>query len=647
MLKTYDYSSRWLFTCFGVIIILITLINLHSLSVIDVRSRLRNLYIPISGRGKWTELGLRPDPYPYDDFDKYSKVNDHHPIAKSMQEADLSWLKYNENRSTTFFETITKYRKTYGRHPPPGFPDWYRFARDRNVHHLDDFKQIMDDLRPFWAIKPSTIRLQAAHLHQNPDHGISGLHIRQNKVWKLTNVDWRMEIFSKMVKPFVKFLPDMDVAMNRLDQPRMVVPWDDMQSLLAKENESKRLHEKVEDKWTKNLVGLFNGNDEEHPSAVDLGFFPAHGQQYMNIARESCPPESPARNSSFHPKDIEKLYKDAESGLVTNFNLSSDLCTVGPVLENKHGFLFAPSTIWATRKLLPIFGESKTSVNSDILFPANMYYSNDKRYAYDPTYDYDWDDKKDCLLWRGVTSGGTNTVDNWQNMHRQRLVAVANATLVADKKSRILKYNMNLNGAYYRPWSHFNPSNWLINHTDVGFTEPIACVPNCEFYKDLLSFKEQMTLSQQFKYKYLVDVDGHSFSGRWHAFLRSKSLPIKSTIFREWHDSRLFAWKHFVPLDNLYDDLYSILTYFIGLGSPISAKRGVPYVQRHNFEGRKIGLQGREWAAKVLRQEDIEVYLFRLLLEYGRLIDDNRDLIGYTGDGSELAEFDSKYARTA
>ena len=30
--------------------------------------------------------------------------------------------------------------------------------------------------------------------------------------------------------------------------------------------------------------------------------------------------------------------------------------------------------------------------------------------------------------------------------------------------------------------------------------------------------------------------------------------------------------------------------------------------------------------------------MFRLLLEYGRIIDDNRDRIGYSGDGSELKE---------
>ncbi len=32
--------------------------------------------------------------------------------------------------------------------------------------------------------------------------------------------------------------------------------------------------------------------------------------------------------------------------------------------------------------------------------------------------------------------------------------------------------------------------------------------------------------------------------------------------------------------------------------------------------------------------------MFRLLLEYGRIIDDSREHIGYSGDGSELDKYD-------
>ena len=181
-------------------------------------------------------------------------------------------------------------------------------------------------------------------------------------------------------------------------------------------------------------------------------------------------------------------------------------------LQDKHGFLFAPSSILASRQLLPIFGECKVNVNNDILFPANMYYANDERYRYNSTYDYDWNDKDDNMIWRGVTSGGTNTADNWKNMHRQRLVLMTNNTVMANENVRIMTQKSQ--GRYVNLDS-FWPSAFAKKHTDVGFTEAIACVPDCSFYDDVWTYRNMTTLGEQFISKYLVDVDGHSFSGRW------------------------------------------------------------------------------------------------------------------------------------
>lgn len=538
-----------------------------------------------------------------ENFEDHALISDQHPIAALVRDANAAWESYEESRSTTFAETVTKYRRNYGRHPPPGFKEWYKFARDRNVHNVDDFEQIMDDLRPFWGVKPSVMRSHAAHLWENEGNGISGLHIRNKGIWKLTNPNWRVETLAEMVKPFLQHLPDMDIAMNRLDQPRVVVPWNEIQEFLATEAASRHTYPDAAAEWSKGMVGFLKENDTE-PILTDPKFFPAHMQQYMDIAKEACPPDSPAR-SKVSPATVDASYKSSPGGFITNFNRSSDLCTVGPAIQDQHGFLFAPSTIVATKELVPIFGECKVNVNNDILFPANMYYRNDDRYAYDPKYDYGWDDKEDSMIWRGVTSGGTNTAENWRRMHRQRLVLFTNGTEMADKEVQIIVEDPAQKG-FYQKFEHFKPSSFAAQHTDVGFTGPLACVPgDCPFYEGVWTYKNMTTLSQQFESKFLIDVDGHSFSGRWHAFLRSQSLGIKATVFREWHDSRLFAWRHFVPLDNRYDELYSLLTYFIGYGKP--NYKGEPYVPRHDFEARKLGRQGREWAEKVLRKEDIEV----------------------------------------
>jgi len=582
---------------------------------------------------------------------------DLHPIARLMQEADQQWRAYESGASTTFKQTVEKYRSRYGRHPPPGFKDWYKFARKRNVFNIDDFEQIMDDLRPFWSVKPADIRTHAAHMWENPNFGVAVIHVRKGKIARIDNTSWRSDTMAKVIEKFIEYLPDMDIAMNRLDQPRLIVPWEEMQQMLSKEYKSRVMHPEVLDSFTPNLPNLLDltieDKDLDNSTRLSEDWFFRPGKQYMEIASKACPPESPAR-SNMSIAQADRLYKESSTGLITNFNLSSDLCTVGPAIQDKHGLLFSASSIIASHKLVPIFGECKVNVNNDILFPANMYYLHDVRYDYNADEDVDWRDKADNIIWRGVTSGGVQTDDNWARMHRQRLVQLFNGTYVkeTDTRAKILtqkKFEVPQQNTTYEAFDQFQPSQFADQHGDIGFVEAWGCVPNCTFYDTIFSWKPQVSLTSQFKSKYLIDVDGHSFSGRWHAFLQSKSLGFKATIFREWHDSRLFAWRHFVPVDNRYDDLYSLMTYFVGYGKPnmehaLEEQDLNPqvYIAPHAKEAQTLAKQGREWSNKSLRREDIEVYMFRLLLEYARLCDDNRDFIGYSGDGSELDKFDIK-----
>lgn len=590
--------------------LLITIGNFLRLSESNIKSQIHSIPVPAIP-------GLKKKPWHYgENLDDSPEPVDEHPISLLMRQADKTWRTYEDSRSTTFRQTVSRYRRRYGRHPPPGFKDWYQYARKKDVHNIDDFEQIMDDMRPFWAVEPRVLRNLAANMWKDESQGVAGIHIRNHKVAKVTHGSWRSETMVTLIEKFIKYLPDMDIAMNRLDQPRVVVPWGDMQDLLEKELKTRKTPPETSDAFTMEMQELLNMTaDDDGTPKEDPEWYAAHGKQYMDIASTACPPEAHARSHRTTSFDAEALYKDRFGGIITNFNRSSDLCTVGPEIKDKHGFLFSSSSVIATKRLVPIFGECKVNVNSDILFPANMYWKHDKRYDYSAKHDVHWDDKKEVMIWRGVTSGGTQNKDNWQQMHRQRLVMLTNGTEMQGKDVRILAEQPEKRGEYEN-FRQFRPSEFAEKHTDVGFTETWGCIPDCSFYDNVFSLKSEVSLPEQFKYKYLVDVDGHSFSGRWHAFLQSKSLRIKATIFREWHDSRLFAWRHFVPMDNRYDDVYSLLTYFVGLGMSIqqqAADNGSsdshPYVARHDSEGKRIADQGREWASKVLRREDIEVSL--------------------------------------
>ena len=59
-------------------------------------------------------------------------------------------------------------------------------------------------------------------------------------------------------------------------------------------------------------------------------------------------------------------------------------------------------------------------------------------------------------------------------------------------------------------------------------------------------------------------------------------------------------------------------------------ENGRASVMKGNLKaGEEIAEAGRKWAGRVLRKEDMEIFMFRLLLEWGRLTDDRRDEIGF------------------
>jgi hypothetical protein len=63
-----------------------------------------------------------------------------------------------------------------------------------------------------------------------------------------------------------------------------------------------------------------------------------------------------------------------------------------------------------------------------------------------------------------------------------------------------------------------------------------------------------------------------------------------------------------------YADLYNLLTFFSGSSDP--QRTG-----NHDALGEEIAKAGREWAETHWRVVDMQAYVFRLLLEYGRVMD--------------------------
>lgn len=55
-------------------------------------------------------------------------------------------------------------------------------------------------------------------------------------------------------------------------------------------------------------------------------------------------------------------------------------------------------------------------------------------------------------------------------------------------------------------------------------------------------FGDSVPLGKHWSYKYLIDLDGMSYSGRFMAFLASDSVPIKATVYEEFFSDWIQPW---------------------------------------------------------------------------------------------------------
>lgn len=144
-----------------------------------------------------------------------------HPIDKLVYDAQMTFAELTSKESKTVEEAAQAYRKRRGRHPPPNFDKWFEFARSKNAIIVEDFfDRIYHDLQPFWGLDPAVIRKESWDFEMT-------INIRDGNATARSDFFWT-KIWLKMIKTIDHLLPDMDIALNAMDEPRLVVPWEDM-----------------------------------------------------------------------------------------------------------------------------------------------------------------------------------------------------------------------------------------------------------------------------------------------------------------------------------------------------------------------------------------------------------------------------------
>ena len=538
-----------------------------------------------------------------------------HPITGLIQDAEMRFADLLEKQSTTLAEAVDEYERRYRMPPPPNFDKWYAYAKEHGTVLIDEYDTIFHSLRPFWGLPPAEVRKRARETmgfrdeFMLKDNKMLHAYIRAGKVEiSGQGPEWQKKATKSMIEDFALWLSDMDLPFNIHDEPRVMVPHAELAQLLIQAGVAmERAHtNKLYNKFTQLSV-------EEKALPADFPTTPfnvfAH-QSIWTSAVLSCPPDSPSRNITL-PANFTDLSQDTPTnnilGLIRNTTSASDICHI-PSLAQRHGFFERPNAFNVVKRLYPVFSQSKVSSFGDILYPSPWYWA--EKVKYDESVDPAWENKTQILYWRGSTTGGFSRMGGWKHHHRQ----IAVSAILANDSAPVLRHARTADvwEPAVTPRAQLRQTHFDVQFSHIGQCDAADCTEQKAFFNPT----PRVAPEKAYGSALLLDMDGNAFSGRYHAFLRSHSAVLKMAVFREWSDEWLMPWVHYVPLSPSMSEVAEVVRYFV------DEEEGKMQILR-------IAEESRRWAERVLRKKDMEVWLFRLLLEWGRVVDDAREVIGY------------------
>ncbi|KAF2847082.1 glycosyltransferase family 90 protein [Plenodomus tracheiphilus IPT5] len=506
--------------------------------------------VPFISEDVWDQKLYNPQPRP----------TPHHPIEELVAKAHESFVALVERQSRTLEAAETEYLRRYGRSPPPGFEKWFEYAQSKQSILIDDFDMIEDDLKPFW-------RIPVERLHESVDYVTSFDHLALRKCGFVDGVfqgqgdAWIVNDVGQLLQEVSKNLPDVSFAFDVVDEPRVVVT----QQMLDDGGVAKPEFQ-----------------DVSHTPIWARTVSPCQGR----ISKISQP----------------KIH-DYGLSFVQDWYYAKDVCQ-HPEFEDMHGFFKSPATALLTDAPIPVLSQAAPTSFGDIMYPSPWYTEKLDQGDYKDAEDPPWDKKADTLYWAGSTTGSYSTNGGWKYSHRQRLIK-----MVKDLPRTQHKYMTQLKPGLWATYQAVEDHSDLF---DVKLTAIIQCDElDCREQEDYFKPSDKEERSQQFASRFVFDADGNSFSGRYYTLLQSRSVVLKQTVLREWHDERLIPWVHFVPVSLSMEELPEIMRY---MTSDETGRR----------IAKEIADAGREWHAKVLRREDFTIYLYRLMLELARVMDPGR-----------------------
>lgn len=537
-----------------------------------------------------------------------------HPVVSLYEEAAKKYEHLISSQSKTLDQAVAKYKQKFNRPPPKGFDLWFQAAKKDELVIVDDYDTITKSTEPYWHVPPAILRRNVARANTNKEW-IKDLTItkgRPGSTWP-NEVPWYLfEDLPIQLEPYTSALSHIEklhVLTNKFDYvdlPRVMLPYG-TPAWTASPQDKKF-------KWESDLlVGKEPGNVFHW---IDL-----QDQFTWDILKFACPPGSPiwaADQTPFEPKVPRFL---------TNVAQSKEIC-LHPHYRFQHG-IWSPNDHKLTMEPILVLSGAKTSLNSDILIPS-LYYG----FYHTEQNTTSWRDKINDLYWAGSTTG-VHLFEplDWHSVpsQRHRFVEFVNDMVEddsSDGSGHVSRYSTPItlleqavDPRTNRPRGPWRPRETTMSEqTQAGlYNVRFTADPQCLDEATCARQKAHFNISgwwehgaEHMNHRFLFDIDGNGFSGRFYKLLASNATVFKVTLFQEWHDDILIPWYHYVPVSVGMEELPELMRFFAQTeeGSNLAEKIAANAIE---FEAMALGRKtsGAGWA--------------RMLLELNRLLGDGRD----------------------
>ncbi|KAB5533373.1 hypothetical protein GE09DRAFT_359522 [Coniochaeta sp. 2T2.1] len=490
-----------------------------------------------------------------------------HPVAVLHRRAEKKFEDFILRQSKTADDAEAEYTRRYGRQPPPGFHHWVEYALKHASPIIDDFDIIAEGVHRHH-------NLSAAEIERRMHGAVAGntgmLHNDRVARCRLSAGEFDVGC-RHFAKPLTDLLgsarslaPDVDFLINFLDEPSV-------------------------------LVGNKAVDDAGVPEWENLSHQPLAG-----ALAEACQVRGNITAKQVGgPADMHGL------PFVQDIAVAKDLCHHREY-NSMHGFLMCPATMKRMKTAVPILSQAAPYPFADILYPSTHY--GLKSSLYRQSQDRGWSRKKNAAYWTGSSTGGYWSPETWPRGHRQRLAAIG--LTKHDRNYTFLRPSADEGGGV----QSYTSAEFDTSLFNVGLTRVVGCTEDavCDEQRSYFGLPRPLDSELEvYHYRFVLDIDGNSYSGRFYRFLASRSVPLKISIFREWHDERLLPWLHYVPVSPSMEELPELMRF---LATTSEGQR----------ISRRIAEAGREWYFKAMTPIHHGIYLYRLVLELAWMQDTTR-----------------------